>query len=113
MTPEGSGTDREELEAFLATAPEHLKGWAGEQLARLEAQGGPGEAAEAEAELEAEAEPRRSDGEDGDGGQVAARAGDQHVHGSHSQCRWRSRQTGRVTPASRSGGRADQVAARP
>jgi len=26
MTPEGSGTDREELEAFLATAPEHLKG---------------------------------------------------------------------------------------
>ena len=49
----------------------------------------------------------------GDGGQVAARAGDQHVHGNHSQCRWRSRQTGRVTPASRSGGRADRVAARP
>ena len=72
MTPEGSGTDREELEAFLATAPEHLKGWAGEQLARLEAQGGPGEAAEAEAELEAEAEPRRSDGEDGDGGRKEA-----------------------------------------
>ena len=51
--------------------------------------------------------------EGGDGGQVAARAGDQCAHGNHSQCRWRSRQTGRVTPASRSGGRADRVAARP
>lgn len=36
MTPEGSAVDREELASFLATAPEHLKGWAGEQLARLE-----------------------------------------------------------------------------
>ena len=33
MTPEDSGVDREELASFLATAPEHLKGWAGEQLA--------------------------------------------------------------------------------
>lgn len=36
MTPEGSAVDREELASFLATAPEHLQGWAGEQLARLE-----------------------------------------------------------------------------
>ena len=36
MTPEDGGVDREELASFLATAPEHLKGWAGEQLAQLE-----------------------------------------------------------------------------
>ena len=42
--------------------------------------------------------------------QQVRQGGDQCVHGNHSQCRWRSRQTGRVTPASRSGGRADRVA---
>lgn len=46
MKSEDDGAHREELAAFLATAPEHLKPWADEQLAELATgDDGPGESA--------------------------------------------------------------------
>lgn len=72
MTPEGGGVDREELASFLATAPEHLKGWAGEQLAQLEGAESDGAERAGPAGPGAGRKPKRPGGKSGDGGQKGA-----------------------------------------
>ena len=68
MTPEDSGVDREELASFLATAPEHLKGWAGEQLAQLEGAESDGAGKAGPAGAGARRGPKRPGGGEGDDG---------------------------------------------
>ena len=79
MTPEDSGVDREELASFLATAPEHLKGWADEQLAELATgDDGPGESA---AEPEFSDERARQDGDESPDDGAGTSAGDDDESG--------------------------------
>ena len=75
MRSEDGGVDREELAAFLATAPEHLRHWADEQLAGLAA--GDDDSGAPDAEPESPDERSRRDGaESADGGAGTGTGGD-------------------------------------
>ena len=79
MKSEDDGAHREELAAFLATAPEHLKPWADEQLAELATgDDGPGESA---AEPEFSDERARQDGDESPDDGAGTSAGDDDESG--------------------------------